>query len=197
MKRGPDYLLECFRTAHEELLARVKQRDDWIKIQLAAQVTLAALASGIEVLGAKGSVPVVWVAALALPVSLVICLLQSVEDRLIGHLAKYLAGFSVAQDARAGGEAPMLNFDASKEVKAFGRETLPFRTWALGLGFFVIPLAITIVPYAVRHPTGTLQWSVLSADTAITFGIVWVIIRNHAFRRKVALGDDAVRGEEA
>jgi hypothetical protein len=55
-----NFLIETSRTSHEELMFRIKQRDDWMKLQLISQGALAALAFGIEVSGVKTASPVPW-----------------------------------------------------------------------------------------------------------------------------------------
>jgi hypothetical protein len=187
-RREPEiYPLDYFEAAHEELLARIRQRDDWIKLQLAAQVVLAALASGIKVFDVEADRALLWVAPLALPVALVVCLLVAVEDRLIGHLGKYLGRFSdpVAADSNPG--VPTASFNASEEVKAFGRQTLPLRTAALTIVFFLIPSAVAFAPFTIQRPIAVVDWVVVAVNVVVGILIFAVIANNHRFRRDIAL----------
>jgi hypothetical protein len=43
-----DHALECFHSAREELLFRVKARDNYIKLQLLAQAILIGLTEGVK-----------------------------------------------------------------------------------------------------------------------------------------------------
>ena len=50
-----DYLFECMRTTREEMLFRIKHRDNWLSAHLVVQAGLLALAQGVEMAGLKGS----------------------------------------------------------------------------------------------------------------------------------------------
>jgi hypothetical protein len=94
--RRSAFLIECFRSAHEELLLRIKQREEWLRIGLATQVVILAAMSGFEVLGTKAAGgsnpgPPTWLRLISMPVALIVTLLYSVEERMIGHLASYLS----------------------------------------------------------------------------------------------------------
>ena len=52
-----DVALEYFRSAREELLFRVKHRDDWFKLAILAQAVLWGLGKGVKIGGAEPLAP--------------------------------------------------------------------------------------------------------------------------------------------
>lgn len=132
------FLVACFETANEELLCRLKNRDDWIKLQLAAQVVILALANGVKLFGAEADSKIMWVSALAMPIALVFYLLYVVEDRLIKHLADYLGELSNFEAKLASATWCISNFNSSRHLRAFLSETLiylPYRLPICGIHF--------------------------------------------------------------
>ena len=51
-KERVQFLIESSRTSHEKLIFRIKHRDDWLKIQLVAQVIMLALTVAFVVIPA-------------------------------------------------------------------------------------------------------------------------------------------------
>jgi hypothetical protein len=67
-----DYLLECFRSAREELITRIRQRTELFRLQLIAQGIIVALAGGLSLESISVTGPLPDVVALAIPVSFTI-----------------------------------------------------------------------------------------------------------------------------
>lgn len=108
---------------------------------------------------------------------------------MIGHLAKYLGRFSQASDSASEGRVAVTSFDASEEVKEFGRETLRLRSVALILVFCCIPSAVAFAPFVAQFPNRLVDWIIVSVNASLALAILAVIVANHRFRRKIALGD--------
>lgn len=185
------YLLACFQAAQEELLLRVKQRDDWIKLQLAAQGVVVALANGVKLMGAEPDSPLLWVSALAMPVAIVFYALYVVEDRLIGHLADYIKDVSRYEADLNSAKKLIPNFDGSSHIQAFARETLPYR----GLSQFVVFLLIPVgIAFGQRwgHPLqDEIDWISLGVDSLIAVIIIVVLVISYRFRARIAAGKGA------
>ena len=150
------------QAAREELLMRVKHRDDWLKLQLLAQAVLWALANGVKFhMEAQGKVTVVPI--LAPSVALVFCLLYYVEDGLIHRLSKYIGrldegSWEASSQLRSYARGRPLLFRALAQFVAFVLMpwylTLgqPLLSWSNGLLLFT--LAVVGVGYAERRATG-------------------------------------------
>jgi len=158
-------LLAFFQTAHEHLLHRVKQREEWIKLHLLSQVGIVALSNGIPMFNVQPSAPAAWVAILALPLSTLFLLLYIVEDRLVKHLANYMSGLPKLETSIVR-EPPMIpNFDSSNDLQDFYRYSLSYRVWAQILIFILIPYCVV----------GATQISVFTNIDAKRFpGWVWI-----------------------
>ena len=190
-------MIECIRTAREELLLRVKHRDDWLKLQLLAQITLLALAGGVRLGGVEASGPLPIVVALSVPVSFVLASLYFVEDRLIGHLSKYIGQLS-NDEARLSSSTEIIpNWDISKELREYARNTLPFRAMAQLATFVIVPAGLSIL----RIGTFGTSWTNLQiAEVAInsilwlaTFGIAVQVFKSHRRRGQGTADASAVR----
>jgi hypothetical protein len=140
-----DYLLECFRNAREELLFRVKHRDDWIKIQLFTQAVLLALAQGIELGGIRTATPQPTVLTAAPVISLVLAALYYVEDNLIGYLSKYVGAISEAEVKLSQGNFYISNWDTSAPLREYAKSTRRLRLVAQSAAFVGIPLVLTAI----------------------------------------------------
>jgi hypothetical protein len=150
------FLIETSRTSHEELMFRIKQRDDWMKLQLIAQGALAALAFGIEVSGVKTASPVPWALTIAAPVSFILAVLYCVEDRLVGLLSHWRSGLpkrEVSLVELESGENEIEVFESSKAIEEYSQSALWWRLMAQLSAFIGIPTILAL--YRVH----TNQWS--------------------------------------
>lgn len=144
-----DYLIECARTAREELLIRVKHRDSWLKLQLYVQAILWAVSNGIK-LGAESSTPFPTALGLSLPISFVFASLYFVEDGIISKLSKYIGGLSqtekelcqaqTGQDKTDQSQIVINSWDNSTELLDYAKGfPLKLRFVAQFAGFILLP----------------------------------------------------------
>jgi hypothetical protein len=123
--------LEFAKIARDELLMRVKHRDDWLKLQLLSQTVLWALANGIK-FQAEAAKPLDVAAQLAPAVALAFCLLYYVEDGLIHRLSKYIG--SVCEGS----------WETSSQLRSYARgRPLVFRIIAQLITFVAVPWYLT------------------------------------------------------
>lgn len=151
-KERNDFLVEASRTSHEELVFRVTQRDNWMKIQLLAQITLLALALGVEFggtkVGTKRTAGLRTLAlALAMPVSVTLAAQYFDEDLLVNCLSHYRHDLTGLEAALSGGAAPIELFEASKWRKEYWDRAFSTRTVGQAVAFAVIPLVLTVGMY--------------------------------------------------
>jgi hypothetical protein len=134
------FLIECFRTAREEELGRIKRRDTLLELQLLSQAVLLAVAQGISIPG--GGVitqPHPTVLAIAMATSLVLASLYVVEDRLIGYLSRYIGAVSSAEKELTNSDSLVVNWDISQELREYARHVIPVRFLGQIIAFLVIP----------------------------------------------------------
>lgn len=180
-----DYLLECFRTALEELLTRVKHRDDWMKIQLLVQASLLALAQGIELGNVNATTPHPSVLAVSPAISLVLAGLYYVEDNLIGYLSKYIGTISEVEMNLRKGSMYISNWDSSKPLREYAKRTLPLRLVAQVATFIVIPIILVVIHVGVVFSTTkTWPWIELIVHSIILLLIILVTYRGFVLRRQ-------------
>jgi hypothetical protein len=179
-----DYLLECFRASREELLFRVKHRDDWLKLQLLAQASLLALAKGVEIAGLKAGRPYPDLMSFSVTISLIFSCLYYTEDSLIGHLAEYIATLSKAEVELNHGQKLISNWDMSEQLKQYARFTLPSRFFAQIVAFILIPVGLTLFQFIQLTNWNALQWGEAIADTVFCVIIGFLCVRGYLFRRQ-------------
>jgi hypothetical protein len=180
-----DYLIECLRTTREELLFRVKHRDDWLKLQLFAQITILALAGGVKIGGVEASGPLPIVFALSVPISFILVTLYFVQDTLIGYLSRYVGQLSNEEAKLSSTNEIIPNWDVSPECREYTRHALPFRSTALFVAFVLVP-AILVGIWIV---TISGAWTILQTAEVILTAILWLatlglVIRVYVLRRK-------------
>lgn len=125
---SPDFA----KTAREELLMRVKHRDDWLKLQLLSQAVLWALANGVK-FQAESLTPLAVVPSLAPAVALTLCLLYYVEDGLIHRLSIFIGSLAPG------------SWETSQQLRSYARgRPLLFRAAAQLLAFVVVPGYLTL-----------------------------------------------------
>jgi len=134
---GSDYLLECFRSAREEMALHFKHRENWLQRQLLAQVVLLALSQGIAIAGVQTKDPYPDVLALSTAISLVLASLYYVEDSAISYLSDYIQSLTVT-------EPKFPAWDASAEAKKYVYLALPIRYLAHFIAFVVIPTGLFV-----------------------------------------------------
>ena len=143
-----DYLVECYRSGHEELMFRVSHRDNWLKIQMLAQTTFLALAFGVEVAGVKATSSIPTALALALPTALTLTCLYVVEDRLIGLISRYLGRLSDLEASLTKSDAVIEYIGSSQEIREYANSVLPFRVLAQVVAFALVPTLLSTYRFA-------------------------------------------------
>jgi dolichyl-phosphate-mannose--protein O-mannosyl transferase len=180
------YLIECFRAAHEEGMFRIQKRDKWLQYQLLVQVGLLSLARGLEITGVKASSPYPDVLVLSSAASAVFVTLYLIENSLVGNLSRYVASLSEIE-AKLSGKAMIPNWDASQNyIGNYIKDTLPFRFVAQLMSFLLIPMGITIFRLVgVSH-----RRSVLVAEAFLHAGlfayVLFIIVLNYKRRARNA-----------
>ena len=179
-----DYLVECHRSGHEELMFRVSHRDNWLKIQMLAQATFLALAFGVEVAGVKATSSIPTVLALALPTALTLACLYVVEDRLIGLISRYIGRLSDLEARLTKSEAVIEYVGSSPEIREYANSTLPFRVLAQVVAFALVPALLSTYRFA---DLPTLQWynkAEIVVDVVCLMVILWLLHVAYKERKK-------------
>jgi hypothetical protein len=142
-----DFLLEYYRSAREELLMRVKARDNWLKGQLFSQGAILALSQGVEVSGvgtkAQDSQPAVLIIAVAL--SFVLACFYYVEDTLVAGLSRYTAYVSRAEWKLRGGPFIRTTAGSRQIERFFTHGGLQLRLSGQIAAFWVLPLILFVL----------------------------------------------------
>lgn len=175
-----DYLIECSKTAREEILFRIKHRDAWLKLQLLVQAVLWALSNGIKLGGAEPSSPVPLALALALPISLVFTGLYFVEDGLIHRLSQYIGSLSELEKKLSKGDIEIICWDASEPLRGYAKGiTLILRQVAQIAGFLILPVYLTL-SYHQRYKFELWQ---ICIQAFVLFFIFILIVAGYIQRR--------------
>ena len=168
-------ILESSRTAHDELLFRVKHRDDWLRLQLVVQAALLGVASGVEVAGIRSTSSLPDMLALAVPSGFVLGTLYVAEDRLVSLLSRYRAQLGELEVQLAGSRMLIPFFEGSKEMQEFLRSALPVRGLALFVVFAVIPAGLATYRFA-RLPNWSPQTAIECAlDAALLLIVLFLL----------------------
>jgi hypothetical protein len=135
-----EFTLKCFRSAREEIIVRVKSRDNHVKYQLFAQAVLLGLTEGIKLGGVESKAAIPHVAFLAIPISLIFWVLYFSEDRLVGQLSAYCKRIIKELEIKNADGKIIDSWDGS--IKAFGYMKMRIVTRVIIhiVVFFVIPL---------------------------------------------------------
>ena len=130
--------VEYLKTTREEILFRIKHRDSYLKMYMIIQTVLIAMSKGIAVAGTKVNHAHPEALLFSAPIALIFCLLYSTEDRLIGHLSKYIG--------KAAKSIPTMipHWECSDELRAYSNTTLYLRVLAQWFAFFFVPLLFSI-----------------------------------------------------
>lgn len=190
-----DYLVECHRSGHEELMFRVSHRDNWLKIQMLAQATFLALAFGVEVAGVKATSSIPTVLALALPTALTLACLYIVEDRLIGLISRYIGRLSDLEARLTKSEAIIEYVGSSPEIREYANSTLPFRVLAQVVAFAIVPALLSTYRFA---DLPTLQWhnkAEIAVDVVSLAVILWLLHVAYKERKKSGRAEPAKSGK--
>ncbi len=179
-----DYLFECFRTAREELLFRVRHRDDWLKTQLISQAALLALAKGIEIVGIKSATPYPDLTAFSMSISLIFACLYYTEDNLIGYLSKYIGAISNTEAVLRQEKTIIACSDISEHLRLYARHTLPSRFLAQAFAFIIIPMGLTFYRIVQFKSWGILQFGEVAIDIIFLLFIGIQCFRGFLFRRQ-------------
>lgn len=157
-----ELLLEYYKLAREELLNRLKWRDNWLKYQLLVIIVLIALSIKMEFLSFKTNENHPELLLLCYPISVILCALYYTEDNIIGKLSSYSAAICIAEKDLNGKSKTVLNWDYSLQLRDFSGNALKKRFFAQIIVFILCPLIITIQPLA-------------SGAIIIEFAIGWIL----------------------
>ena len=183
-----DYLLECFRAAQEEVLLRIKNRDNWLRLQLLSQVALLALSQGIEIAGIKALQPNPDVLALSTAVSLVLAALYFMEDSSVNYLGNYIGALTDAEAELRQRKKKILNWNCSKQGEQHAERVFRIRYLAQLTAFVIIP--ITFVGWRILSIA---VWGILQLIEMV-MDVVFLIVILYLTRRGYLLKHEAFRG---
>jgi hypothetical protein len=180
MNERLDYLIECAKTAREELIFRIKHRDTWLKLQLYTQAILWALSKGIKLGGAE-STSFPDGLALAFPISLVFTCLYSVEDHLISGLSNYIGSLSQQEKKITNSEVQIYSWDNSKQLIGYAKGFPLILRWIAQIaGFLILP---TYLVFFYFQSTGTFKWEVYF-QIALFVTIFSILLKGYKKRKK-------------
>ena len=114
-----NFLIECSRTSREEMLFRIKHRDQWLKTQLYIQAVLFAIGNGVKIAGTVDTDPNPDVLAISLPIAATLTVLYMVEDHLIQGLSDYAAKLSEVEQTITNGTIPIISYDSSVQLLCY------------------------------------------------------------------------------
>jgi len=139
-----EFLLEYYKIAREEIMLRIRTRDNLMKIQLVILIVIAALSLKMNfIISTDKEIPEILI--LALPISIITCALYFVEDNIIGRLALYSEAVSYAEKEINKSELILFNWEASNQIKDFLKETLEKRIIAQYIAFLILPFIYNVV----------------------------------------------------
>ena len=134
-----EYLISCFNNSHEELIFRIKHRDNWLKANLIFQVTILALSYGVEIGGVKGNNVSPDILLLAIPGAFIFMTMYYLEDRLISLICNYLVNISKKEQELSEENLIVHNFDSSLQAQGYEKKYMPIRTMGNTISFCFIP----------------------------------------------------------
>jgi hypothetical protein len=182
-----DYVAECHRSGHEELLFRVKQRDDWLRLQLLAQSALLALALGVEVGGVKSNASTTAlpsILVLSCPVAFVLTCLYVVEDRLIGLISRHVSSLSEIERGLSRATILIEYVGGSEAIREYAKTTLPIRVFAQAMAFAVVPLLIEVYRYSLQFPQPFALSMQILIDGLCVVGVASLLYVSYQDRKK-------------
>lgn len=173
-------LVEASRTSYDELISRVRFRDNWLKLQLVLVVVLGGLSLGFGVLGVTTTTPSPGILALAIPSSFVLLLQYLTEDRLVWSLSRYRA--RLGRRELAGTGSSMELFESSEEIEDWLGRDLRLRSSAVAVAFVLIPVGLEA--YRLFGSDWT-PWAYIEAGAYLTIvGAMILLIRGLVLRRR-------------
>jgi hypothetical protein len=178
------YLKEAYSKTYDELLFRIRTRDNWIKVQLVCQLTLVAVSSGLKLQIINNDHPLPNALSFCIPVSFVVFLLFQIEETIIALLSRYLGEMSAAEEALNPGYL-VHNFDSSVAVSDFWTKSQVFRTLSISVIFLLIPAILWLYrAYAIKYD---ISFIFEAAISFIFLGFIATnIVRAHNARRQNA-----------
>ncbi len=178
------YLIQAYVKTYDELLFRIRNRDNWIKTQLICQLVLIAIASGLKLQIVNSDSPLPNALSFSLPVSFVIFLLYQIEETIITLLSRYLGEMSKAEEAMNSGFF-VHNFDSSVAVGSFWTRSQKLKTASVSIVFLLIPLSLWL--YRARSMVKDWYFAVEAGVSCLLMVfITWSIVNAHNARRQNA-----------
>lgn len=179
-KQDGSYRVECFRSAREELLFRVKHRDSYLNIHFLVQGVLLALSKGVKIAGVETSSPLALSLYLAVPLTAVFALLYYTEDRLIGQLSSY-AG-SLSGPVQKEFSEKVVCWDVSPQLREYARTTVWYRFLAHLAAFVIAPSVLLYLLYHSAPPTTCHQWIGCTSQIIILVCLLALSIKELRYR---------------
>ena len=179
-----EFLTECFKTANQRLLFRIKHRDLWLKFQLIAQFTLILFVLVGKTAYADQTSLLHYLLVLTFPIAALCCTLYVTQDRLIGHIIEYLN--SVARTVADSGNqsVPIYNLESSPAGKEYIKTALPIRLIGQLFSFLMIPLWMLAYRLFNLDHFELIHMIVTGVDFALAGLIVWLLSTTYSSRRK-------------
>jgi hypothetical protein len=176
------YLIECSRSAREELLLRVQHRDSYLRLHFLVQGVLLALSKGVKIAGVEASSPLSLSLYLAVPLTAVFALLYYTEDRLIGQLSSYVGSLSRPAQKESGEAVPC--WDVSPQLREYARTTVVYRFLAHVAAFVVAPSVLLYLLYHSDPPRSCLQWIGCTVQIIVLVCLFVLSIKELCYRLK-------------
>jgi hypothetical protein len=189
-----EFLLASFTAAREELLFRITNRDNWLKLQLLVQAALLALAQGVELGGVRFSQPLPDVLLLSTSVSLIFVCLYHAEERLIGFIANYAASLTEREAQLHNSKSLIDNWDHSHQVRQYTQETLPLRYIAVSTVFVFFPIVLTLVRVGTFTTWGLIPIIEVIFHAVLIVITLLVVMRGYRARKKRWGGETPKKG---
>lgn len=176
-----DYLIECHRSAREEIIFRIKHKDWYLKLQLLAQASLLAVSGGVKLGGVEATTPTPSALSLAVPLSLIFVCLYYRENKIVGHLSHYLASL-VPKNIGNDTSKIVRNWDASDELRAYGKRRVSYLLVAELITFFLIPAGLFVVWMFPARPTWLRQLTI-AVEVFILVALLWIVLASFNYLR--------------
>lgn len=182
------YLIECQKNARDELLFRIKHRDNWLRIQLVAQITFLALAFGVEIGGVKPSANMPSVLTLSVPTAVIMASLYFVEDQIITCICQYLSKLSKVESEISRSSYIIKNLEASEEMREFSG-SLNLRFLAQFVSFLFLPIILEYYKFSTITDLCHINIVELIVYILMCITMFYMIISSYKKRQILYKGD--------
>ena len=172
-----DYIIECHRSAREEILFRIKHKDWYLKFQLFTQATLLAISGGVKLGGVESTSPIPLALSLAVPISFIFACLYYRENKIIGHISRYLATIE-PEDINS----VVSNWDSSNEHQTYRKGKVTLLLMVELTTFFLIPTGLFVVWVSPTIPMW-LQSLTIIGEIFLLLALLWIVLMSFNYLR--------------